>query len=115
MNVHIKRMIVNSLFLPYHNLLKRGVRIASRSKVNDSIITGLRITDSSSPVGRGQRQLILGDRYTGKTTIFIALSLFSNFMSNIGTIDGSGTRRLFGLYIGINQNPSKLSKCISLM
>ena len=39
------------------------------SKVNDSLITGLRIVDSILPVGRGQRQLILGDRYTGKTSI----------------------------------------------
>ena len=53
----------------YSNLLKRGVRIALRSKVNDSLITGLRIVDSILPVGRGQRQLILGDRYTGKTSI----------------------------------------------
>ena len=37
--------------------------------INDSLITGLRIVDSILPVGRGQRQLILGDRYTGKTSI----------------------------------------------
>ena len=51
----------------YNNLLKRGVRIALRAKVNDSLITGLTVVDSILPVGRGQRQLILGDRYTGKT------------------------------------------------
>ena len=56
-----------------YNLLKRGVRIALRSKVNDSLITGLRIVDSILPVGRGQRQLILGDRYTGKTSIYLSL------------------------------------------
>ena len=48
----------------YDNLFKRGIRIASRTKVNDSLITGLRVVDSILPVGRGQRQLILGDRYT---------------------------------------------------
>ena len=46
----------------YDNLLQRGIRIALRSKVNDSLITGLRIVDSLLPIGRGQRQLILGDR-----------------------------------------------------
>ena len=46
----------------YNNLLKRGPRIALRSKVNDSVITGLRIVDAILPIGRGQRQLILGDR-----------------------------------------------------
>ena len=42
----------------YNNALKRGCRIALRAKVNNSIITGLRVVDSILPVGRGQRQLI---------------------------------------------------------
>jgi F0F1-type ATP synthase alpha subunit len=63
-------------------------------------------------VGRGQRQLILGDRYTGKTSIFLALLIFLNSISSL-VIDGLGTKRLFGLYIGINQNLSKLSKLIT--
>jgi len=62
-------MLVFISYLSYYNILKRGVRIALRSKVNDSLITGLRIVDSILPVGRGQRQLILGDRYTGKTSL----------------------------------------------
>ena len=82
----------------YHNLLKRGVRIALRAKVNDSLITGLRVIDSILCVGRGQRQLILGDRYTGKTSIFLSLLLVINSCSNIGCIDGFGTKRLFGVY-----------------
>ena len=40
-------------YFSYYNLLKRGVRIALRSKVNDSLITGPRIVDSILPVGRG--------------------------------------------------------------
>jgi len=46
----------------YDNPLKRGIRIALRAKANDSSITGLRVVDSILPVGRGQRQLISGDR-----------------------------------------------------
>jgi len=41
---------------------------------------GLRIVDSILPVGRGQRQLILGDRYTGKTSLkYCILDLFIRF------------------------------------
>jgi len=97
----------------YNNLLKRGVRIALRAKVNDSLITGVRVVDSLLPVGRGQRQLILGDRYTGKTSLFLSLLITSNTVNFCGSIDGLGTKRLFGLYIGMNQNLSKLSKLIS--
>ena len=102
-------------FISYYNSLKRGVRIALRSKVNDSLITGLRIVDSILPVGRGQRQLILGDRYTGKTSIYLSLLLHCNYLSLLGSIEGLGTKRIFAIYIGINQNLSKLSKFISFI
>jgi F0F1-type ATP synthase alpha subunit len=107
-------LIIIGYFI-YYNLLKRGVRIALRSKVNDSLITGLRIVDSILPVGRGQRQLILGDRYTGKTSIYLSLLLHCNYLSLLGSIEGLGTKRIFGIYIGINQNLSKLSKFISFI
>jgi len=68
--------------------------------------------DSILPIGRGQRQLILGDRYTGKTSIFLCLVRHGNRMNSIGSIDGLGGRRLIVLYIGINQNLSKLSSMI---
>ena len=77
------------------------------------MITGLRIVDAILPVGRGQRQLILGDRYTGKTSIYLSVLLHCNYLTLSGSIDGLGTKRIFGIYIGINQNPSKLSKLIS--
>jgi F-type H+-transporting ATPase subunit alpha len=93
--------------------MKRGVRIALRSKVNDSLLTGLRIVDSILPVGRGQRQLILGDRYTGKTSIYISLLLYCNYIGIICNINGFGTKRVFGIYIGVNINLSKLLKLIS--
>ena len=81
--------------------------------MNDSLITGLRVIDSILPSGRGQRQLILGDRYTGKTSIFPSLLLQLNNINQFASIDGYGTKRIFGIYIGIQINPSKLSKLIS--
>ena len=77
------------------------------------LITGLRVVDSILPVGRGQRQLILGDRYTGKTSIFLSLLITLNSFNFLGAIDGFGTKRLFGIYIAMNQNLSKLSQFIS--
>lgn len=105
-------MLCHIKFSNYNNLLKRGCRIAPRAKVNDSLITGLTIIDSILPVGRGQRQLILGDRYTGKTSIFLSFSITSNRFNFSGAIDGFGTKRLFAIHIGINQNLSKSSKLI---
>jgi F0F1-type ATP synthase alpha subunit len=103
------------MYFSYDNLLKRGIRIALRDKVNDSLITGLRVVDSILPVGRGQRQLILGDRYTGKSSVFISLLLSCSAMNILGSIDGFGTKRLFGLYVGCNQNLSKLRSIIGYL
>ena len=80
--------------------------------MNDSLITGLRIIDALLPVGRGQRQLILGDRYTGKTSLFSSSLLHSAMVNVMHTIDGFGSKRLFGLYIGLSQSLNKLSKLI---
>jgi F-type H+-transporting ATPase subunit alpha len=101
--------------MSYNSILKRGARIALRSKVNESIISGLRIVDSLLPVGRGQRQLILGDRNTGKSSIFLCTLLHSLSISYLGSLDGFGSKRLFSLYIGICLNLSKLSKFISYL
>lgn len=83
--------------------------------MNDSLISGLIIVDSILPIGKGQRQLILGDRYTGKTSIFLSFLISSYIFNYLGSIDGFGTKRLFAIYIGINQNLSKLWKLIDYL
>ncbi len=45
--------------------------VISRKSVNQPVQTGLKAIDSMTPVGRGQRELIIGDRQTGKTAIAI--------------------------------------------
>jgi F-type H+-transporting ATPase subunit alpha len=101
--------------MSYTTLLKRGTRIALRSKVNDSLLTGIRIVDSLLPIGRGQRQLILGDRYTGKTSLFLSSLFIANMSNSIGSIEGFGAKRCFGLYVGIQINLSKLCIMTTLL
>jgi len=45
--------------------------VITRSKVNEPLYTGYKMIDSLVPIGRGQRELILGDRQTGKTSLCI--------------------------------------------
>jgi F0F1-type ATP synthase alpha subunit len=92
-----------------------GPRIALRGKVNESIISGLRIVDCVLPIGRGQRQLILGDRNTGKSTIVLCTLLNNNKNNYLGTVDGFGCKRLFGVYLGININISKVKRIIEIL
>ena len=107
--------IHSSINFSYHNPLKRGVRIAIRPKVNDNSITGPKVVDRIIPVGLGQRQLVLGDRYTGKTTVSIPMLLYSSSISRLVGIDGFGTRRIIGSHIGISQNLSKPPKSIKTL
>jgi hypothetical protein len=93
----------------------RGPRVALRGKVSDTLATGLTGVDSLLPIGRGQRQLVLGDRLTGKTSIFISAVLLNNYNNLLGSIDGFGAKRLFSLYIGVCQNLSKLYKLYYLV
>lgn len=89
--------------------------MALRSKVNDSLVTGLRIVDAMLPIGRGQRQLILGDRSTGKTSIFVCALFTANIYNSIATVEGLGAKRCFGLYVGIQVNLSKLCVLCNIM
>lgn len=91
----------------------KGTRCALRWKVNDTLVTGVTMIDCLLPIGRGQRQLILGDRTLGKTSIFLMVVIASGIYSNIGSINGFGSRRLFCIYVGVNQNLSKISQLIN--
>jgi F-type H+-transporting ATPase subunit alpha len=87
-----------------------GCRVPLRGKVNEPLMTGLRVVDTILPIGRGQRQLIIGDRFTGKTSIYITSIINNNRNNFIKSIDGFGSKRLYGVYIAINQNLSRIYK-----
>ena len=50
---------------------RKGLGIIQRQPVKEPLLTGLKAIDSMVPIGRGQRELIIGERHTGKTTIAI--------------------------------------------
>ena len=51
--------------------LRKAPRIIPRKSVSEPMQTGLKSVDSLVPIGRGQRELIIGDRQTGKTAVAI--------------------------------------------
>ena len=52
-------------FMIIRTLFNKGSRVPLRGKVNEAVTTGVRVVDTILPIGRGQRQLIIGDRFTG--------------------------------------------------
>jgi F0F1-type ATP synthase alpha subunit len=87
-----------------------GIRLPLRGKVNEPLLTGLRVVDTILPNGRGQRQLIIGDRFSGKTSIYLNTMINQNRNNFIKSVDGFGSKRLFGVYCAINQNLSRIYK-----
>jgi F-type H+-transporting ATPase subunit alpha len=53
----------------------KGAAIIDRSPIKENLPTGTKIVDSMVPIGRGQRELIIGDKKTGKTTLAIDMIL----------------------------------------
>ena len=68
-----------------------------RGKVNEALTTGLRVVDTILPIGRGQRQVIIGDRFTGKTTVYVNTMINQNRNNYLKSVEGFGSKRVFGV------------------
>jgi F-type H+-transporting ATPase subunit alpha len=85
--------------------------IVPRKSVHEPMQTGLKAIDSLIPVGRGQRELIIGDRQTGKTAI--ALDTFINQKS----INASGdeSQKLYCVYVAVGQKRSSVAQFVKAL
>ena len=79
--------------------------VMARRSVNEPLQTGIKAIDSMIPIGRGQRQLIIGDRQTGKTTV--AVDTIINQKSNWES--GDPTQQVRCIYVGIGQKGSTIA------
>ena len=85
--------------------------IIPRRSVHEPMQTGLKAIDSLIPVGRGQRELIIGDRQTGKTAI--ALDTIINQKSVNDT--GDESKKLYCVYVAIGQKRSSVAKFVKTL
>src|SRR5437763_2179144 len=85
--------------------------IIPRKSVSEPMQTGLKALDSLVPVGRGQRELIIGDRQTGKTAVAIDTFL------NQKTINKSNdeSRKLYCVYVAIGQKRSTVAQIVKTL
>jgi F-type H+-transporting ATPase subunit alpha len=83
--------------------------IIPRRSVHEPMQTGLKAIDSLIPVGRGQRELIIGDRQTGKTAIIIDTILNQKRINDAATSDKD---KLFCIYVAIGQKRSTVAQIV---
>jgi F-type H+/Na+-transporting ATPase subunit alpha len=84
--------------------------IIERKSVRRPLITGLKVVDSLFPIGRGQRELIIGDRQTGKTSVALD-AILSQYISETSTFSNG----VVCIYAAIGQKLSSIHKTISLL
>jgi len=90
--------------------------IIRRSSVNQPVQTGIMAIDAMIPIGRGQRELIIGDRSTGKTTICIDTIISQAQLNAAGLATGDENfRPLYCIYVAIGQKQSNVAQLISVL
>jgi F-type H+-transporting ATPase subunit alpha len=83
------------------NIERKAPGVITRESVSEPLLTGYKIVDSLLPIGRGQRELIVGDRQTGKTTIAVDTILSQKYLNENDT-------EVFCVYVGIGQKRSSI-------
>ena len=89
----------------FRELELQAPNVMVRKSVHEALQTGIKAIDSMTPIGRGQRQLIIGDRKTGKTTV--AIDTILNQRDNWKT--GDPVKQVRCIYVAIGQKASTVA------
>ncbi len=85
--------------------------IIPRKSVNEPMATGLKAIDSMIPIGRGQRELIIGDRQTGKTAIALDTILNQKPLNQ----SNDENQKLYCVYVAIGQKRSTVAQFVKVL
>src|ERR1700716_4259967 len=108
-----KGPIESQVFYPVEKLAPGIIR---RSPVRQPVQTGIMAIDAMIPIGRGQRELIIGDRSTGKTTICIDTIISQARLNRAAEEAGDkGYRPLYSIYVAIGQKQSNIARIITIL
>lgn len=90
--------------------------ILPRRSVNQPLQTGILEVDAMIPVGRGQRELIIGDRCTGKTSIALDTIINQARINKEGLASGDPDfRPVYSIYVAIGQKNANIARTIQLL
>ncbi len=90
--------------------------IIKRRSVSQPVQTGIMAVDAMIPIGRGQRELIIGDRSTGKTTIGVDTMINQARINKAGEASGDKDfRPIYNIYVAVGQKQSNVARVISVL
>jgi F-type H+-transporting ATPase subunit alpha len=88
--------------------------IVKRKSVSQPVQTGIMAIDAMIPIGRGQRELIIGDRSTGKTTIGVDAMINQSRINKVGRESGDKNfRPMYNIYVAVGQKQSNVARVIA--
>ncbi len=85
---------------------RKALGVLARKSVNEPLQTGIKAIDSMIPIGRGQRELIIGDRQTGKTAVAIDTIINQKYTHNTDS-------PVYCIYVAIGQKASTVSRVVA--
>lgn len=102
--------------MEFYSLEHLAPGIVQRQPVNQPLQTGIMSIDAMTPIGRGQRQLIIGDRATGKTTIAIDTILNQAAINHEGINSGDPNfRPVYSIYVAVGQKNANVARVIDTL
>ena len=108
-----KGPIVSDVAYPVEKMAPGIIR---RQSVGQPVQTGIMPIDAMIPIGRGQRELIIGDRSTGKTTICIDTIISQARLNRAAEEAGDKSHRpLYSIYVAIGQKQSTIARVIAIL
>jgi F-type H+-transporting ATPase subunit alpha len=88
--------------------------IIKRRSVSQPVQTGIMAIDAMIPIGRGQRELIIGDRSTGKTTIGVDTMINQARINKVGRASGDKDfRPVYNIYVAVGQKQSNVARVVA--
>jgi F-type H+-transporting ATPase subunit alpha len=94
--------ITTDTFMPFE---RKALGVIQRQPVKEPLQTGIKAVDGMIPIGRGQRELIIGDRQTGKTAIAIDAIINQKF-THTELAKKAGVKPVYCIYVAVGQKSS---------
>lgn len=108
-----KGPILSKTFYPVEKI---APGIIKRRSVSQPLSTGIMAIDAMIPIGRGQRELIIGDRATGKTTIAIDTIINQSRINRAGEASGDPSfRPVYSIYVAVGQKNANVARVVDTL
>jgi F-type H+-transporting ATPase subunit alpha len=96
----------------YSPVERKALGVVQRQPVKEPLQTGLKAVDGMIPIGRGQRELIIGDRQTGKTAVAID-TIINQKYTHTAESQARGVKPVFCIYVAIGQKGSTVAQVVA--